>query len=81
MDVPTAVRTLYATTEKRTEAKHITDENRAKLVESGQLRTVIRFLNDRSLLPLLLPVLYNVIVDYGTMAPNFWNTDIWLTLF
>ncbi|KAJ4400224.1 hypothetical protein N0V85_005817 [Neurospora sp. IMI 360204] len=40
------------------------DENRAKLVESGQLRTVIRLLNDRSLLPLLLPVLYNVIVDY-----------------
>ncbi|KAK1782401.1 armadillo-type protein [Copromyces sp. CBS 386.78] len=40
------------------------DENRAKLVESGALRTVIRFLNDRSLLPLLLPVLYNVIVDY-----------------
>ncbi|KAK3401817.1 armadillo-type protein [Sordaria brevicollis] len=40
------------------------DENRAKLVESGQLRTVIGFLNDRSILPLLLPVLYNVIVDY-----------------
>lgn len=40
------------------------NENRAKLVESGQLRTVIGFLNDRYILPLLLPVLYNVIVDY-----------------
>lgn len=65
---------------KRIQAKHTTDENRAKLVESGQLRTVIRFLNDRSLLPLLLPVLYNVIVDYGMVPSNTGKTKLQLIL-
>ncbi|KAK3332298.1 hypothetical protein B0T19DRAFT_415253 [Cercophora scortea] len=41
------------------------DENRARVVQSGQLRnTIINFLDDDSLLPFVIPVIFNICVDY-----------------
>lgn len=42
-----------------------TDENRARVVERGSLIAVIGRLKDESLIPFTIPVLYNVLVDYG----------------
>ncbi|KUI69160.1 Rap1 GTPase-GDP dissociation stimulator 1 [Cytospora mali] len=41
-----------------------TDENRARVVESGRIHAIIELLYDDSLLPFVIPVLYNVLVDY-----------------
>lgn len=41
------------------------DENRARVVESGRIHAIIELLYDDSLLPFVIPVLYNVLVDYG----------------
>lgn len=43
-----------------------TDENRARVVESGRIHAIIELLYEDSLLPFVIPVLYNVLVDYGT---------------
>ncbi|KAK0615611.1 hypothetical protein B0T17DRAFT_538607 [Bombardia bombarda] len=41
------------------------EENRARVLESDQLRTIIiGFLNDDSLLSFVIPVIYNISVDY-----------------
>jgi len=47
------------------------DENRAKVVESGQLKTIITLLQEgpSELIPLLIPVIYNISVDYGETTP------------
>ncbi|ROW07510.1 hypothetical protein VPNG_07106 [Cytospora leucostoma] len=50
--------------EDRAHACQISDENRARLVESGRIQAIIDLLQDDSLLPLVIPVLYNVLVDY-----------------
>lgn len=42
-----------------------TDENRARLVQDNRLETVIRELQDESLIPFTIPVLFNILVDYG----------------
>lgn len=44
----------------------VTDENRARVVESGRIHAIIELLYEDSLLPFVIPVLYNVLVDYGT---------------
>ncbi|KAJ4417157.1 hypothetical protein N0V82_006357 [Gnomoniopsis sp. IMI 355080] len=41
-----------------------TDENRARVVESGRINAIIELLHDDSLLAFVIPVLYNVLVDY-----------------
>lgn len=43
----------------------VPDENRAKLVTSGCLPTLVSLLNDDSVLPFVVPVLFNISVDYG----------------
>jgi hypothetical protein len=44
------------------------DENRARVVSSDSLRSVIFQLTDTSLLPFTIPVLYNICVDYGILC-------------
>ncbi|KAF4989825.1 hypothetical protein FDECE_14577 [Fusarium decemcellulare] len=41
-----------------------TDENRARVVEGKYLVSIINHLQDESLIPYLIPVLYNILVDY-----------------
>ena len=41
------------------------DENRARVVAANYLPSVIRHLSDTSLLPFVIPVLYNICIDYG----------------
>lgn len=45
-----------------------TDENRARVVQGNHLAAVIRHLRDESLTPFTVPVLYNILVDYGKLA-------------
>jgi hypothetical protein len=45
------------------------DENRARVVASNYLSPVILELNDTSLLPFAIPVLYNICIDYGLSIP------------
>lgn len=45
-----------------------TDENRARVVEDNLLAAVIRRLQDENLIPFTIPVLYNILVDYGESA-------------
>lgn len=47
----------------------VTDENRARVVESGRIHAIIELLYEDSLLPFVIPVLYNVLVDYGKQKP------------
>lgn len=42
-----------------------TDENRARVVENDRLSAITKHLTDQSLLPLNIPVIYNILVDYG----------------
>lgn len=42
-----------------------TDENRARVIEANHLISVIRRLRDEDLTPFTIPVLYNILVDYG----------------
>lgn len=42
------------------------NKNRALMVENGRLEAVIRQLRDESVVQFTIPVLYNVMVDYGT---------------
>lgn len=56
--------------EKRREKKRpqltcTADDNRARFVESGRIHAIIELLDDDSLLAFVIPVLYNVLVDYG----------------
>lgn len=44
-----------------------TDENRGRLVADNRLNSVIRQLSDESLIPFTIPVLYNIMVDYGKL--------------
>lgn len=41
------------------------DENRARVVEGGHINAIIDLLQHDSLLPYVVTVLYNVLVDYG----------------
>ncbi|CZR61224.1 uncharacterized protein PAC_11120 [Phialocephala subalpina] len=41
-----------------------TDENRARVVESNYLPSIILQLQDTSLIPFAIPVLYNICIDY-----------------
>lgn len=41
------------------------DENRARLVATNYMPSLILQLNDSSLIPFAIPVLYNICVDYG----------------
>ena len=44
----------------------VTDENRSRVVEAGLLSNeLIRILEDDSILPFAVPVIYNICVDYG----------------
>lgn len=42
-----------------------TDANRARVVEGKYIISFINHLQDKSLVPYLIPVLYNVLVEYG----------------
>jgi hypothetical protein len=42
-----------------------TGENRARLVKDGRLSAVIRQLEDENVIQFTIPVLYNIMVDYG----------------
>lgn len=46
-----------------------TDENRARLVNGNHMASVIRHLQDESLIPFSVPVLFNILVDYGKFSP------------
>lgn len=54
-----------------------TDENRARVVESGRIHAIIDLLGDDSLLPFVIPVLYNVLVDYGTYPSPSPLWEVW----
>ncbi|EXF80771.1 GTP binding protein [Colletotrichum fioriniae PJ7] len=41
-----------------------TDENRARVVASNAITSIISFLDDDATLPFAVPVLYNILVDY-----------------
>ncbi|KAL7962194.1 hypothetical protein V8C34DRAFT_271059 [Trichoderma compactum] len=41
-----------------------TDENRARVIQGNHLVTVINHLQDESLIPFTIPVLFNILVDY-----------------
>ncbi|UKZ76385.1 hypothetical protein TrVFT333_004088 [Trichoderma virens FT-333] len=41
-----------------------TDENRARVIQGNHLVTVINHLQDESLIPFSIPVLFNILVDY-----------------
>lgn len=49
-----------------------TDQNRARVVEGKYIISFINHLQDKSLVPYLIPVLYNVLVDYGksSLSPS-----------
>ena len=47
-----------------------TDANRARVVEGKYIISFINHLQDKSLVPYLIPVLYNVLVDYGKYFPR-----------
>ena len=42
------------------------DENRARVVANGTISTIIGLLSEKPLLPFVIPVLFNICVDYGT---------------
>lgn len=42
-----------------------TDANRARVVEGKHLVAIVHRLQDESLIPFTIPVLYNILVDYG----------------
>lgn len=41
------------------------DENRARVIDSNHLGSIISLLSNDSLLAFVIPVLYNICVDYG----------------
>lgn len=42
-----------------------TDENRARVVQGNHIVTIIDLLQEESLIPFTIPVLFNILVDYG----------------
>lgn len=42
-----------------------TDDNRARVVENDRLLAITRHVTDESLIPFNIPVIYNILVDYG----------------
>lgn len=42
-----------------------TDENRARVVDGNHLASIMRQLQDEDLIPYTIPVLFNILVDYG----------------
>ncbi|KAG6022470.1 hypothetical protein E4U41_002249 [Claviceps citrina] len=46
-----------------------TNENRARLVDQDRLLSITKHVADESLIPFNIPVLYNILVDYGTAEP------------
>jgi hypothetical protein len=42
-----------------------TDANRARVVEGNNLPSIIRRVQDEAFVPFTVPVLYNILVDYG----------------
>lgn len=42
-----------------------TDENRARVIQGNHLGTIISLLEQESLIPFTIPVLFNILVDYG----------------
>lgn len=47
-----------------------TNKNRALLVEEKRLEAVVKQLSDESVVQYTIPVLYNVMVDYGKSVPS-----------
>ena len=45
------------------------DQNRDFVIANGYLSVVIRELEQSTLLSVVIPVLYNILNDYGTLAP------------
>jgi hypothetical protein len=45
-----------------------TDENRARVVQGNHITSIIRLLQDQSLIPFTIPVLFNILVDYGEQS-------------
>lgn len=41
------------------------DENRERVIASGCLPSIVMLLNDDSMLPYVIPVLFNICVEYG----------------
>lgn len=41
------------------------DENRARVVDGNHLSSLVRLLADETLIPFTVPVIYNILVDYG----------------
>jgi len=52
------------------------DENRARVVTSNYLPSIILQLKDTSLLPFAIPVLYNICVDYGKLSSTKCNNNL-----
>lgn len=47
-----------------------TDANRARVVEGDDLKIVVDQLKDESVLPYAIPVLFNILVDYGKLRSS-----------
>lgn len=52
-----------------------TDENRARVVDGNHLLPIIRRLQDETLIPFTVPVLYNILVDYGQLPVSLVSSD------
>ncbi|KAF6818388.1 GTP binding protein [Colletotrichum plurivorum] len=57
-----------------------TDENRARVVASNALPTIVSFLEDDQALPFAVPVLYNILVDYEPAQQAASNSSLTLAL-
>lgn len=51
---------------------YLQDENRARVVSRGSLQAIIALLKDKSLVPFVVPVLFNICFDYGMWLSNYY---------
>jgi hypothetical protein len=52
-------------------ANELADENREIVVSKNYLPSIIALINETPLLPFVIPVLFNICVDYGTFDISF----------
>lgn len=57
--------TVLGSSRQETHPQQTLDENRARVVQGGHINAIIDLLQHDSLLPYVVTVLYNVLVDYG----------------
>lgn len=60
-------------------ANILSDENRARVVSQGAMSSIIALLKESSLIPFVIPVLFNICVDFGMWFSAIFvhRTDSW----